>query len=137
MSLLNSLALKVELHNGNPIAKLNQFNTRAVMLHEERRQFCFPNAQCRGAHIPTMVLCHTLLFGKTSKNKEERNKMRKRCKKEDRLDDLVHKKKEKKENTQALPLSSEHSAFYSHCLEGANNELRAVQPTEMPRQFIN
>lgn len=50
---------------------------------------------------------------------------------------FVKREKGKKENTQALPLSSVHSAFSSHCLEGANNEVRAVQPTEMPRQFIN
>lgn len=46
-------------------------------------------------------------------------------------------KKLKKENNQALPLSSQHSAFSSHCLEDANNELRAVESTETPRQFIN
>lgn len=73
----HSLALKAELHNGNPIAKVNQFNTRAVMLHEERRQFCFPDAQHRGAYIPIMVLCHTQVFGKILKNKEG-NKIRKR-----------------------------------------------------------
>lgn len=59
--------------------------------------------------------------------------MGKRPKKEDNLDDIAGKKKTQKHPT----ATTFFRAFYSHPLEGANNELRAVQPTEMPREFIN
>lgn len=58
----------------------------------------------------------------------------KRYKKEDNLDVVAGKKKNR--NTQPLPHFFPR-AFYSHHLEGVNKELRAVQPTEMPKEFIN
>lgn len=74
------------------------------------------------------ITCYSLR--RPSEIKKERNKrMRKRHKKEDNLNDIAGKKTPETFNP--------YYVLQSHPLEGANNELRAVQTTEMPREFIN